>query len=183
MEVGVGKSLLAPAWRARGGRAGDLILVDSAPAMLAYSDEWRSAGARLVLADACSLPFQDGSVDILVASLGDPYNLPSFWHEVARVLRSGGSALFTTPAHEWATRFRAPDRRGAAEFVRRDGAVMLMPSSVPSYEEQIAMFVEAGLILGEVQAFSARDLETTPAPKLLCVGEGEPVLRGYVVRR
>ncbi|PTS75002.1 hypothetical protein DBR17_16310 [Sphingomonas sp. HMWF008] len=183
IEVGVGKSLLAPAWLARGGRAKDLVLVDSSPDMLAYSDKWRSAGARLELSDACSLPIQDGSVDILFASLGDPYNLPSFWREVARVLRSGGRALFTTPAHEWATRFRTPDRRDAAEFVRRDGAILLMPSSIPSDEEQIAMFAKAGLILCDVQAFSALDLKSTPAPKLLCIDEGEPVLRGYVVRR
>jgi SAM-dependent methyltransferase len=151
--------------------------------MLAYSDEWRLAGAHLVLADACSLPFPDGSIDVIVASLGDPYNLPAFWGEVARVLRSGGRALFTAPASEWATRFRAPECLDAAEFIRRDGTILLMPSPVLTEQEQISMFAEAGLAFEEVQTFSAVDLGSTPAPKLLCLDEGEPVLRGYVVRR
>ena len=91
--------------------------------------------------------------------------------------------MFTSPAHEWATRFRAPNNRDAAEFVRQDGTVLLMPSPIPSTEEQIAMFAEARLDLREVQAFSTHDLNSVPAPKLLCVKEGEPVVRGYVVHR
>jgi SAM-dependent methyltransferase len=151
--------------------------------MLAYSDEWRAAGAQLAVGDACSLPFLDGTVDVLVVSLGDSYNLPAFWHEAARVLRLGGRAFFTTPAPEWTRRFRAPDQQEAAEFVRRDGAVLLVPSLVSTEEDQVAMFAEAGLGLIELQAFSVADLQSPPAPKLLCVEERIPVLRGYVVCR
>jgi ubiquinone/menaquinone biosynthesis C-methylase UbiE len=183
VEVGVGRSLLAPAWVARGGRADQLVLIDSSPAMLSYSDEWRLAGATLLLADACALPVPDGSVDLLVASLGDPYNLPGFWREVARVLQPEGRALFTAPAHEWATRFRAPERQATAEFVRRDGAVLLMPSLTPSVAEQVAMIEAAGLKVTEAVACCADDLDTTPAAKLLCMSSREPLLRGYAVRR
>lgn len=183
VEVGVGKSLLAPAWIARGGEANSLFLLDSSPTMLACSEEWGSLGVKLVVADALSLPFADSSVDVIVASLGDPYNLPKFWEEAARTLRPGGLALFTTPAHEWSLSFRPPHQRSSAEFLRRDGEVLLMPSPVLTEEQQAEMFAEAGLGLEESQSLSVAQLRTPPASKLLCVDEGVPVLRGYVVRK
>lgn len=183
IEVGAGKSLLAPAWIAIGGEASKLTLIDKSPAMLAYSENWRSVGARLEFGDALSLPFESSTVDILFASLGDPYNVAAFWHEVSRVLRAGGTALFTTPAHEWANCFRDPNHKDTAEFIRRDGSILLMPSFIPSEESQTKMLLNAGLVIEKSVPFYVKDLTSEPAPKLLCTREVIPVLRGYVIRR
>jgi len=183
VEVGVGRSILAPAWIDSGGHADSLVLIDSSPKMLAYSAEWHSSGARLALGDASSLPVKHVSVDVLVASLGDPYNCLSFWQETARVVRPGGRVLFTTPSYEWSACFRKPEVRGAAEFLRRDGSILLMPSTVPAEREQAEMFRNANLVLDETEALSVADLRSRPAPKLLCLPRGQPVLRGYVLRR
>lgn len=183
VEVGAGKSLLAPAWVAKGGDASKLTLVDKSPAMLTYSENWRSMGARLEVGDALSLPFENSTVDILFASLGDPYNVPAFWHEVSRVLRTGGTALFTTPAYEWANCFRAPDRKDIAEFIHRDGSTLLMPSFIVTEEHQAKMLLDADLSIDKSAAFYVEDLASEPAPKLLCARKTLPVLRGYVIRR
>lgn len=183
VEVGAGRSILAPVWVGCGRPSNVLTLLDSAPGMLAYSAEWQVRGASLSLAEASALPFEDGSVDVVVASLGDPYNCRAFWRETARVLRTGGSVLFTTPALEWSSRFRNPELRDTAEFLRKDGTVLLMPSNILSEENQATMFEEAGLRLEEIATFSVADLQSPPAPKLLCTLSGEPVLRGYALVR
>jgi SAM-dependent methyltransferase len=183
LEVGAGKSLLAPTWQTAGNDLRRVILLDSSPEMLAYSSCWEAAGARLMIGCANATGLLSGSVDVLVASLGDPYNEEGFWREVVRILRPGGHAIFTAPAHEWALRFRSDEQRDVAEFTRRDGSVLLMPSPVVTEIEQAGLFMAAGLELVDAASLALSDLSSTPAPKLTCMGDDEPVLRGYVVQR
>ena len=183
LEVGVGRSTAAPAWHALGFDPKALLLQDSSPEMLSYSVEWEKAGSRLAVAEADATGLPDSSADVIVASLGDPYNTSSFWREVARVLRPGGVCHFTTPAHEWARRFRSPEARAVAEFVRADGSVLFMPSPVYTDQEQGELFSAAGLRLVDSGSLTLEDLVSAPAPKLLCVSNGEPVVRGYSVQR
>ena len=138
---------------------------------------------RLRLADVTATGLEAESVDAVVASLGDPYNTEDFWSEVARVLQPGGVCHFTTPAREWALAFREEDTYAVAEFLRKDGTTLLMPSPVPTEGQQADMFQRAGLIITDSQAFSFREIGAPPAPKLLCVGEDAPVVRGYSLRR
>jgi SAM-dependent methyltransferase len=159
------------------------MLIDNSPAMLAYSTKWILMGVKSEVADATSIPAPDGSVDILISSLGDPYNTATFWLEVARVLRTGGTALFTTPSPEWANSFRLENEIDSAEFVRRDGAVLMLPSFVPSEAAQLQMFSHAGLTLRESRSLTAGDMDTQPAPKLLSVGSEAPLLRGFTLVR
>lgn len=182
LEVGVGRSTLAPVWHAFGFDPKALVLQDRSPAMLTYSAEWEKGGARLAVADADATGLPDSSTDVIVASLGDPYNTSSFWREVARVLRPGGVCHFTTPAHEWARRFRSSETRAVAEFVRADGTVLYMPSPVYTDKEQATLFSAAGLRLVDSGCLTLKDLDSAPAPKLLCVSKGEPVVRGYSVQ-
>lgn len=183
VEVGAGQSMLAPAWAALGGDLRTVELIDSSPAMLSYSAEWERSGVRLRVADAVSTGLEAESVDVLIASLGDPYNTSDFWSEVARVLHPGGVCHFTTPASEWAFAFRDEENRFAAEFLRADGTILLMPSPVLNDEEQAELFQDAGLAVSDEQFLTLRDLTSAPPPKLLCVGHGEAVVRGYSLRR
>lgn len=183
LEVGAGKSLLAPAWQAAGNDLHRLILLDASAEMLAHSSCWEAAGARLITGSANATGLPSDSVDVLVSSLGDPYNETGFWREVRRILRPGGRAMFTAPAHEWALRFRSTEQRDVAEFARRDGAVLLMPSPVVTESTQVGLFMAAGLELIDATSLALGDLTSTPAPKLTCMEDDEPVLRGYVVQR
>lgn len=185
LEVGAGRSTVAPIMHQRGLSLSRLTLLDKSSRMLAYSQEWGRKGARLVLGDACRTDLPAASFGLIVSSLGDPYNCMIFWHEVARLLEWGGVCLFTTPAPEWATRFRRPDSRSHAEFVIADGTTVLVPSNIPTLDQQIRMITEANLHAIEIGGVSGEQLLGPHSPKLL-VNEATrllPIVRGFVVRR
>jgi ubiquinone/menaquinone biosynthesis C-methylase UbiE len=162
-----------------------LVLLDSSSAMLEYSRQWERQGAKLVVADARETSFRDASFDIIVSSLGDPYNCSSFWFEVTRLLRPRGICLFTCPAFEWACRFREEEDFQYAEFVVKGNKIVKVPSYVPALEKQIKMISRAGLIVREITAFSRTDLRHGVSPKL-DVFDGRThsvVVRGFAAQR
>src|ERR1700728_1042873 len=109
-DVGAGRSLSAEILREERRSLGLLVLVDQSRPMLAYSEGWRGDGATLCVASASALPYSSEYFDVVASSLGDPYNLDSFWAEIHRVLKIGGKCFFTTPSYDWAQAFRsAPD--------------------------------------------------------------------------
>ncbi|MGC5844080.1 class I SAM-dependent methyltransferase [Mesorhizobium abyssinicae] len=183
VEVGVGQSLLAPSWRAAGGDLGYVTLLDNSPSMLAYSADWQRLGTRLVLADAAATGLPAASVDVLISSLGDPYNSPLFWQEVSRILKPGGICHFTLPAFEWAMAFRDKENMSTAEFLRADGVKLLLPSPVLNELDQRRMFATAGLRLVDEEALTRQALTSRPAPKLMCVPVDVPAVRGYSLQR
>lgn len=180
VETGPGSSTLAPVAAAMGALS-RVILVDSSQRMLSYSDQWIAAGARSVVASAEATGLRSGSVSLIISSLGDPYNVPGFWREVARLLRPNGRCLFTTPSFNWSSHFRSSRDREVAEFVRSDGARLFMPSYVQSEEQQISTIQSAGLLVERSEGFGTELLAGEPALKLLCVGRGTPVLSAYVI--
>lgn len=89
--------------------------VDRSLAMLRRAD---SSGGHLIAGDASSLPFPAGSFDLVLASLmaGDLDDLSQFTREASRVLRSGGSLVYSDFHPLWAERswqrtFRSADGR------------------------------------------------------------------------
>jgi SAM-dependent methyltransferase len=144
-----------------------LILSDQSPEMLSMS-AIRNYDNRLIL-DAERLSIQSGSLDAVVASLGDPYNTSAFWRECARVLRPGGRVFFTTPAFAWAHTFR--EETGApmmaAEFDLAQGGILLVPSVVLKPTTQAELIRSAGLDIEQVIHTDASAIRhTRPSPKL-----------------
>lgn len=182
LEVGTGLSIMAPMVEDAGTDMGRLVLSDNSEAMLSHSANWFKCGARALIAKASDTNLPNGSVQIAVGSLGDPYNTPEFWQEVARVLVVGGMCHFTTPAYEWSSSFRDEDGKLVAEFETRDGLKFDVPSFVYPFERQRAMIEAASLEVVHSEHLSVLDLSTAPAPKLLCVPSGTPVVTGYSVR-
>jgi SAM-dependent methyltransferase len=185
-DVGAGKSLLAELLAERGIVAEELLLVDSSRSMLAYSSQWDNARTRLILAEASKLPLAQGSVDLLVSSLGDPYNTPDFWQEVRRVLSDGGRAIFTTPSYAWATSFRSTDSREkgmSARFDLADGRSLFVPSYIYTRAEQSKLIASAGLVVQNYMEVAWKELESGQlSPKLLTErGEGASIVEGYLV--
>lgn len=181
VEVGPGLSILAPEAEAVGGLS-RVILVDSSPKMLSYSTPWVARGARSLVASADATGLPSGTVSLVVSSLGDPYNHAEFWREIARLLKPGGTCLFTMPSFQWSSIFRSDSERDFAEFERADGVRLFMPSHVRREEEQVRMIEAAGLLVEYRTEFGTEMLETEPAPKLRCVEPSIPVISAYSIR-
>lgn len=182
VEVGAGRSLLAEQLHDVGMPMDSLTLTDASEVMLDYSRVWERYGARIEVADAASLPIEDGTVALLVSILGDPYNTPAFWREVARVLRPDGTCLFTTPSHRWSEAFRAQAEEPplCAEFVVGGGPV-LVPSFIYPVEEQTRLIEDAGLHVADVSEVRLSQLSKGAlSPKITrSINGNDSVVTGY----
>jgi SAM-dependent methyltransferase len=185
LEVGTGRSIVAPVIARKELSLSSVILLDQSPRMLEHSRDWEPYGAKLLVADAANTGLPSASFQLIVSSLGDPYNDANFWEEMNRLLEPGGICLFTTPASEWSGRFRAGADRTAAEFVLTSGAKVFVRSNIPCLVRQSEMISSAGLDLDEMQAFDASQLSGPLSPKLLVGGRISPlpVVRGFAVKK
>lgn len=188
VEVGAGESSVAAILHARGYVLDILEITDASPAMLEYSRQWQAFGATLRVVDARSLDYRDASVPVIVAGLGDAYNAPTFWAEVARVLAPGGRLIFTLPSFEWAARYR--QGQGAtpidcAEFKLRDGRTVRVASVVLPLDAQVEMMEGAGLSVTSFEALGESALEAgTLSPKVKVFdGDATSVVWGFVARK
>lgn len=184
-DVGCGDSLLAELLSKGQRRVDQLILLDASPAMLAYSQKYSKLGARLQLADTEALPLDSGSCDLLVSSLGDPYNKAPFWNEAARVISRSGFVFFTSPSYEWAFAFRRnlpQDLHTRAEFELRDGSRVWLPSYICPESDQIQLIEQAGFRVLQKDQVTLEDLHgETLSPKLSVLkGRTARVVSGYV---
>ena len=183
-EVGAGNSLLAELlWRRHRSLDG-LLITDAVPEMLQHSLSWERRGATLAVAPAARLPVPESSLDLLVASLADPYDDRSLWDEVARVLAPGGHCVLTTPSATWAHRFRAegsPD--GAAEFELEDRTTVYVTSLVRSPEEERLLIEGQGLQVIREAAASLDVLDEPISSKLRVLNPDDAVVCGVVASK
>ena len=184
-EVGPGKSLLAELLDAQNIVFDRLILIDSSLSMLAYSNQWPNKGKHLILGDALKIPIASKSIELLVSSLGDPYNEYNdckFWKEVYRVLKPGGISFFTTPSYEWVSKFRSEGDMTIAEFELSDGRSAWVPSWIYPENKQLEIIMNNGLLVKEVAQVSRTALKSKfISPKILI---GEPdlsIVTGYFI--
>jgi ubiquinone/menaquinone biosynthesis C-methylase UbiE len=184
LEVGAGKSVVTAFKDKNAISFSRLTLLDSSQEMLARSQA-DSDSIEFVVADAQSTGLPEKAYDLIVSSLGDPYNTEAFWLEVYRLLRPGGMCLFTCPAAEWAFVFRNSDRLTEAEFVLSDGETVFVPSFVSTFEEQVRVIEHCGLCVESSDTFSVSDLTGSVSPKLLVSSGGRDpiVLRGFQIRK
>jgi len=150
--------------------------------MLSHSIE--HFGAEFLVCDAAQLPYEDGSISLILSSLGDPYNLPSFWNEVRRVLANDGVCYFTSPSYEWAKRFRKDDFHQGAEFLVNN-RLLRLPSYIYPQRQQASVLSEAGLVIDAQTAFMGSKLQTSKSSKLDVFGPNRdgPIVEGFRVRK
>jgi SAM-dependent methyltransferase len=187
-DVGCGKSVLAEIVWSHSWQPRSLLLTDSSPAMLEHSRGWEGLGAKLMIAQADALPLPDSSVDLLVASLGDPYNEDQFWLEARRVLRNDGYVAFSTPSPEWASSFRGgfgKAESNRAEFVLADGRKTWIPSIIRPELMQRQLIEGAGLNVEDVKHVSIQELSGERlSPKLSVLhSPSSPVVSGFLARK
>ena len=181
VDVGAGNSLLAELLSERGADLEQLLITDSAAAMLGHSEYWQDQGANLMSAAANDLPVADGGASLVTAILGDPYNQEDFWVEMARVLVGGGQVLFTHPSYRWSE----VERAGAtgATFRLTDGQYLTVPSYVRSETEQRAMIEAAGLRVLSLTQQRRREMTSVSAPALDCLADDDAVVSCWQCER
>jgi SAM-dependent methyltransferase len=185
LEIGAGRSVVAPVLARQQTSLRGVILLDSSPAMLEHSREWEALGAQLLVEDARNTELPAGAFELIVSSLGDPYNEPAFWREVRRLLAPGGLCFFTTPTPEWAARFRAANEGdyGKAEFVINGGTHLEVPSIIPPSIVQDEMLTASQLQSVETADLFAHMLTGPQSSKLSLRSPDEalPIVRGHVI--
>lgn len=184
-EVGAGLSLFAEVYANRGQKLDSLILSDASHEMLRHSAKFELLGAKLVVADARQSCFDEGSIALVASSLGDPYNTEEFWAETRRILRKGGTVIFTTPSSSWAKEFRkSNDPAGlySAEFVTANGDKILVPSYIFPEADQIALIRSHGFSIVDVHQITVGQInDLFISPKLITsAGNDQPILTGYL---
>lgn len=156
--------------------------LDVSEGMLAYVADAGSKAVRLV-GDGAALPLRTGAFDLVVASLGDPYNLVEVWQEIQRVTGPGATVFFSTPSYEWATAFRAGVTHDEAEFELRDGRLIAVPSYVLPEDEQVERFSAAGFGVESTARYATADLPASHSAKLDVVSDEVPVVVAYRLHR
>ncbi len=174
LEVGAGYSMVSEWLAGDKRRLGRIVVTDLSWNMLHYSLD-HGLGAELVVCDAQQLPFSVNSFDIVVASLGDPYNTIQFWKEAKRVLKKGGHVLFTTPSFEWAQQFR--NGENLAEFEMSSGKVLAVPSYVLPVVAQCALIRKSGSTPIRISQVDESQLKNTPRSPKLRPGS---IVSGYI---
>lgn len=186
LEVGAGRSIAADYLLAGSHRLETLVITDSSEEMLAHSIDLESHGAELIVADARKIPKAEKSIDVLISSLGDPYNDFEFWKEAARLVRPNGHVIFTAPAWEWAMNFRQSEGSNSDEamFVSKDGVSFVLPSFVYSAPAQIELITAASFAVIECRTVSAKKLSSSLSSKLAIASDAdEPIVRGFLARK
>ncbi len=176
LEIGAGKSIVAEIFEGNSLPLSRVTILDQSPGMLKYSEKWISAGAIAKLADAKKTQLHRASFDLIVSSLGDPYNCEEFWQEMRRIIIDHGVLLFTTPSFEWSSKFRNASKPDRAEFSLRDGRSVLVPSFTRPISEQRAMMGSFGFRVVDEYLPIAKDIGGYISPKLEVINETEPVL-------
>lgn len=184
-EVGAGKSLVAEVLLDLKRVIEGLLITDVSFEMLSHSKQFGDYGASVLVADAHNLPFGDEAMDLVFAILADPYNVPKFWEESARVLRPRGMILFMVPSYVWASKFRTSDsneRDEVARFVTSRGVEIFVPSYIFSPPEQIALAKEFGFECIDFRTVSKGHLQRSRSPKLCLLEPDDAVVEGYIFR-
>jgi SAM-dependent methyltransferase len=159
LEVGAGRSVFVDIGHRFPQLAARLTITDSSVAMIRHSAALFGKLCAAV-ADAEQLPFTPDSFDLVISSLGDPYNTGGFWREVRRVLTPGGIGVFTMPALTWSDQYREKEQlgqRGLAWFETKGGSTIAVESLVKSPSEQIEFLEQHGLLTSEYSTFT-RDM-------------------------
>lgn len=180
-DVGAGRSLVAEFYIDQDRQPLQLLLLDSSATMLGYSAVLHAVMLHLVLGDATQLPYRDECLDLVVSSLGDPYNVPALWEEIHRVLRPGGKAMFTTPSHAWSSEFRRDTRSHEhdAEFVIDGGTAICLPSFILPNEQQVRLIETAGLMVVDVVSSSISGLRSNTISSKLGDAPDGLIVTGY----
>lgn len=172
VEVGAGRGFLGRIWQPPATTRA--ILTDRSQSMLRHAPRhWPQ-----IVMDARQMALATASVDLLLAGLGDPYNDADFWRECSRILRAGGRVLWTTPAYEWASRWRtlSGEPSDAAVFQLQDSSLIAVPSVVQTVDELERAIEAVGMRVDYVRHIAPRALWRVPHKVAAAVAIDDPLV-------
>lgn len=133
--------------------SGKIISTDNSREMLLRQPR---GGATLLRMQCCAwaLPFRSGCIDGAFAFLADPYNIPEFYAEIARVLRPRGLFLISLPTLIWGEALRSSEGIPLHEtaFVEAGGETVHAPSYLISDDEFVSRLTSAGFVVRAINA-------------------------------
>ncbi len=187
LDLGAGRSVVPEVELQSLRSLSSIVLFDGSRDMLANNEPEFLARCEAIVGEPSNIPLVNEGVDLIISSLGDPYNNQNVWKECARLLTKFGRLIYTTPAYEWMVRYRV-EEEGAPEhisrFVDRNGAVHDLPSFVYDPRTQSDLFGKAGLLVEETKVCYADEVPGPLSPKLVnCSKERLPIVRGFLLRR
>lgn len=183
-DLGAGRTVLGAYLHKTRRPHGLLHIVDQSEAMLSWSRAIAPPPSVFYLLDAEQLDTLGVRFDLIVASLGDPFNTIEMWRAVRRSLAPGGRFLFTTPSFAWAHSFRAAnidELPSAALFELADGSRHYVPSFVYPPEQQTEIIASAGLEVTGITDFTANEL-LIPPPKIAALAPEAAIVSLFDVR-
>jgi SAM-dependent methyltransferase len=187
-ELGAGRSLLAEVLKdmSRHDIIARLVISDASFDMVSHSLRWTNRGALVECADASDLPHGDEAFNLVVALSGDPYNEEKTWKEVARVLKTGGYYVFTTPSYHWSANYRkiTNSEMNSAEFELRNASKMVVPSFILPAEMQKHEMGKVGLWTIAYKIVRLSDIRGQNVSSKLQLGDDSlPVIEAYITRK
>jgi len=149
LELGSGLSSVAPLRKNGFLNLQQLVVSDKSDAMLTWSNKFQDQIDNKVLADNEMLldSFIENQFDLVVCSLGDPYNNKNFWHGLRAICRVGATIIFTTPSYSWSSSYRIlehspPDK---ALFITKDNNEIYSSSYILDISQQLNLVKSAEL--------------------------------------
>lgn len=185
LEMGAGKSVLMELVEEGVISSDNIMITDSEEDMLQHSrDLSGNKNYKLKRIDAEKTGFKDNSFDLIISSLGDPYNSSTLWFEISRILSTNGLCIFTTPSFDWSSEFRGSSiNHKYAEFLTRENKLVKVPSFIYPFEEQNELISGSGLEIVRSDNYSLKDLnEKDVSPKLKISKNKElPIVTAYLI--
>lgn len=158
-DVGCGRSLITKFCQQ------NIVLIDQSPKMLEKNSlAFEKRQVDVEKASIGSLEF-----DWIFAVLGDPYNSPAAWRNIALAQKIGGECVFIVPSRIWARQFRAAgndEKPDLARFVTSKGEVIFLRSLIFEPDYQANIITSAGLSLISIDHVLVRDLPFVRSPKI-----------------
>ena len=158
-DIGCGRSLVANFYQR------DLVLIDASARMLGRNPPiFEKRKLNVERESIGTLEF-----DWIFAVLGDPYNSPNAWQNIASALKRGGECVFIVPSYKWAQAFRpgiAQEKLGFARFVTGTGNTIYLRSLILRPEDQAEMISDAGLAVTSVEDVLVRELASVRSAKI-----------------
>jgi len=122
---------------------------------LDIAERMKEFNKDIMIGSAEHIPLSTDSVDIVIASLADPYLYEGVLFEISRVLKKGGFFIFSTPSNEWAVNLRG--KSGKSEFKKNDEIIRTY-SFTYEYQDMISLWYRCGLYLKNIETHYGNEI-------------------------
>lgn len=185
LEIGAGKSIILELILNFDLQNKDIIISDKEIEMLKYSEELAlKNNCKLTQLDAQETGLTESSIDLIISSLGDPYNTRKMWNEIYRVLSPNGIIIFTTPSFQWSSEFRKNSKEDSfAEFLTTQNKLVRVPSYIYNFENQKIIIESSGFSILNFSEFKLNMLTESEISNKLKITRNPSITSSYLIKK